>query len=270
MDMKVKYLMVILLAAGLLAGCSDDEAVDLGGGKVRTGKYTEVWTVNIEPEYVLGADWWGGYSTVHPVMEATDEAGNRTATFGMHQIEGFDFEEGYRYQLKIEAKDVLTPLEKQGIYVADASQYEFTLKEIVSKEYVGIREEGRRDLEMDVQLSRVRSTQEEDSWEYGCLVGTVVGTDEIPMLPYEILMLPYEIFAENGNWKPWLLSEVGEDGVENYYRMRIKVSITPSDTPVYRNLYRRIRLQEIVSVVEPVDNDSIIYMDRDEIEDLFI
>ncbi len=45
----------------------------------------------------------------------------------------------------------------------------------------------------------------------------------------------------------------------------MKVSITPSDKPVYGNIYRRIRLQEIVSK-EKVENINIIYMDRDEAE----
>ena len=174
----------------------------------------------------------------------------------MGQIKGFDFEEGYRYTLKIEAEDVLASYEAQGIYLADASRYEFTLKEIVSKEYVGIREEGRRDLEMDVQLAHVRSVNDYDSWEYVLLCGTVVGTDE------KIYMSPYEIY---GTQDPWLFSETTEDGTVIDYRVRMKVSITPSDRPVYGDKCRRIRLQEIVGK-EKVEGDNIIYMDRDEAE----
>ena len=246
--MKLKMATMLLLAAGLLASCGKDE------------DYAEEWTVNIEPEFVLGGDFWGGYTPVIPLMEATDDEGNCVGAFMMGQIKGFDFEEGYRYKLQIEARDVLTPLMEEGIYLADASRYEFTLLKVLSKEYVGIRQEGRRDLEMDVQMVRVRSTNEYDSWEYGLLLGTVVGTDEtIPMAMFEIFGLE----------EPWIFQEYLDDGTVNDYRVRMKVSITPSDSPVNGDIKRRIRLQEIVSK-EKVDNDSIIYMDREEVERILL
>lgn len=246
--MNTKMLLLLCLIAGLTACSSDDD------------DYTELWTVNIEPEFVLDGDYWGGYTYIHPVMEATDDAGNRTGTYSFGQIEGFDFEEGYRYKLQIEAEDVLKPYEDKHIYIADASRYKFTLKKVLSKEYVGIREEGRRDLEMDVQTMRIRSTYEADSWEYSLLVGHVVGTDEfIPMGRAEIKGL-------DNHWE--LFKEWQDDGtVTGYYKVRMRVSITPSDKPVYRDVYRRIRLQEIVSR-EEIENDSIIYKDKNEIENL--
>ena len=243
--MKLKILATILFAAGLTACSSDDD------------DYTELWTVNIEPEFVLGTDYWGGYTSVHPVMEATDDAGNRTGTYMMGQIKGFEFEEGYRYKLLIEADDLLKRYEEKGVYVVDGSRYKFTLKKVLSKEYVGIREEGRRDVEMDVQQVRVRSTNETDSWEYGLCVGQVVGTDEI------ISMAPFEIA---GLREPWIFEDWQEDGTVVAYKIRMKVSITPTDKPLLGNGFRRrIRLQEIVGK-EKMENEGIIYMERDEAE----
>ena len=255
----MKKLFAILMLAALTACSADDAVYDGDGhGTVRTGKYTEVWTVMIEPEYVLGGDFWGGYTSIYPVMEATDGAGNRTATFMMDQINGFEFEEGYRYRLQIEAEDVLAPLVEQGIYLADASRYNFTLLEVLSKEYVGIREEGRRDLEMDVQMVHVRSTNDFYSWQYSLLRGTVVGSEET------IYMAPYEIYGLD---TPRIYQEYMDDGTVNDYRVRMKVSITPSDQSVYGNIQRRIRLQEVVSK-EKVESDNIIYMNRDEAEQI--
>jgi hypothetical protein len=263
MNMKVKFLLMMLLVVAGLSACSSDDGVETTGTrvggeiqKVRTGEYTELWTVTIEPEYVLNGDFWGGYTPILPAMEAVDGQGNRTATFLMGEIKDFDFEEGYRYTLQVEAEDVLSPLQAQGIYLADASRYEFTLKEVIDKEYVGIREDGRRDVEMDVQLARVRSVNAIDSWEYVLLCGTVVGTGE------KIYMSPLEIFGLPNHW---IFQEASEDGSTTDYSVRMKVSITPSDKPVYGDIYRRIRLQEIVSK-EKVENINIIYMDRDEAE----
>ena len=238
---------MLLLAMGMLAGCNKDDA----------GNYTEVWTVNIEPEFVLNGNSWGGYTPVYPAMKALDDEGNRIGTFMMDEIKGFDFEEGYRYKLQIEAKDVVkAALEEDGVYFVDAPRYQFSLLKVLNKEYVGIRQEGRRDLEMDVQLVRVRSTNEIDSWEYGLLLGKVVGTDET------ILMHTFEIAGLD---EYWIFQEFLDDGKVNDYQVRMKVSITPSDDIVYGNLKRRIRLQEIVNK-ERIDNDSIIYMDREEVE----
>lgn len=247
----MKKTLAMLMLAAVTACSSDDDAV---------GKYTETWTVNIEPEFVLNGNFWGGYTSIWPVMEATDNAGNRTATYMMDEIKGFEFEEGYRYKLQIEAQDVLAPLEEQGIYWADASRYEFRLLKVLSKEYVGIREEGRRDVEMDVEWSRVRSKDEADSWQYALLVGTVVGTGET------IYMAPFEIAGLNDSKGASEFVESDCDPIVKY-RVRMKVSITPSDRPVYGSIQRRIRLQEIVSK-EIMDDEGIIYMERDEVERL--
>ena len=247
--MKLRLLAMMLFGAGFIA-CSSSDEID----------YVEYWTVNIEPEYVLGGDYWGGYTFCQPAMRATNDEGTFMGTFLMGQIKGFDYEEGYRYKLKIEAKDILASLEEKSIYLADVSRYDFKLKEVLKKEYVGIREEGRRDLEMDVQLVHIRSVNDNESWGYSVLSGTVVGTEET------IFMNIFEIYGLDD---PTLLFHGPEyAGSGSSYRVRMKVSITPSDTPVYDVVCRRIRLQEIVSKQE-VENDSIIYMNRDEAERIF-
>ena len=247
--MKLRLLAMMLFGAGFIA-CSSSDEID----------YVEYWTVNIEPEYVLGGDYWGGYTFCQPAMRATNDEGTFMGTFLMGQIKGFDYEEGYRYKLKIEAKDILASLEDKSIYLADVSRYDFKLKEVLKKEYVGIREEGRRDLEMDVQLVHIRSVNDNESWGYSVLSGTVVGTEET------IFMNIFEIYGLDD---PTLLFHGPEyAGSGSSYRVRMKVSITPSDTPVYDVVCRRIRLQEIVSK-EEVESDSIIYMNRDEAERIF-
>ena len=247
--MKLRLLAMMLFGAGFIA-CSSSDEID----------YVEYWTVNIEPEYVLGGDYWGGYTFCQPAMRATNDEGTFMGTFLMGQIRGFDYEEGYRYKLKIEAKDILASLEDKSIYLADVSRYDFKLKEVLKKEYVGIRKEGRRDLEMDVQLVHIRSVNDNESWGYSVLSGTVVGTEET------IFMNIFEIYGLDN---PTLLFHGPEyAGSGSSYRVRMKVSITPSDTPVYDVVCRRIRLQEIVSK-EEVESDSIIYMNRDDAERIF-
>ena len=113
---------------------------------------------------------------------------------------------------------------------------------------------------MDVQLVHIRSVNDNESWGYSVLSGTVVGTEET------IFMNIFEIYGLDD---PTLLFHGPEyAGSGSSYRVRMKVSITPSDTPVYDVVCRRIRLQEIVSK-EEVESDSIIYMNRDEAERIF-
>ena len=236
--MKEKLFAAMLMVA-VLTACSNDE-----------DSYTEYWNVTIEPEYVLSGSGWGAYTPVFPHMEARDENGKLIGHFGMDEIKGFTYEEGYRYQLRLKVTD---SFKKTGQYIADASQYDFKLAGIISKEYVGIREEGRREVEMDVELARIRSTHPEDSWEYTRLIGKVVGSDEIvEMLSSEIFGFSYDEFFKFQE----------QDGQGNIipYRIRMKVSITPSDEPVFRNVNRRIRLIEVVGR-EPVEQEVIIYKD---------
>jgi hypothetical protein len=148
---------------------------------------------------------------------------------------------------------VVDQFKKTGQYLADASQYEFYLNKIISKEYVGIRQEGRRDVEMDVEEVRVRSTNDYDSWEYMALLGKVIGTDETFLLhPFEIYGLTYVDFQ--------MLMDRDERG-SIPVRVRMKVSITPSEKPIYPNINQRIRLIEVLGK-QQLECDSIIYRDK--------
>lgn len=211
---------------------------------------TTYWTVNIEPEYVLSSPYWGGWGYVTPHMEAINERGDRSDLYALEEIRGFTFEEGYRYQLHLRVVD---QFKKTGQYLADASQYEFYLNKIISKEYVGIRQEGRRDVEMDVEEVRVRSTNDYESWEYIALLGKVVGTDETLLLhPFEIYGLTYVDFQMLRDRDEWGSIPV---------RVRMKVSITPSEKPIFPNINHRIRLIEVLGK-QQLECDSIIYRDK--------
>ena len=137
--MKQKFLIILMMAVGLVACALDDEAGTKWEPK------TETWTVTIEPEYVMGHSWWGAYSGIGVQMVGANEEGKRVGAFYLGEIKGFTFEEGYRYKLRIEA----TTTDPR---IADASAYDFKLIEVLSKEYVGIRTEGRREVTMDVQM----------------------------------------------------------------------------------------------------------------------
>ena len=91
----------MLVAATFLAACSTDGTEVDGGYIDEDGKFvpkTEVWTVTIEPEYVLNHSYWGAYTGPGIQMEAIDLTGKTVGTFFLDEIQGFKFEEGYRYE----------------------------------------------------------------------------------------------------------------------------------------------------------------------------
>lgn len=232
----------IMLLVVAMAASSCDDSSDDGA--------TTYWTVTIEPEYVLSSPYWGGWGFVTPHMEAINERGDRTDLYGLEEIKGFTYEEGYRYQLQLRVVD---KFKKTGVAVYDSPQYDFFLNRIISKEYVGIRQEGRREVEMDVEEVRVRSTNDYDSWEYMALLGKVIGTDETFLLhPFEIYGLTYVDFQ--------MLMDRDERG-SIPVRVRMKVSITPSEKPIYPNINQRIRLIEVLGK-QQLECDSIIYRDK--------
>jgi hypothetical protein len=137
--MKQKFLILLTMAFGLVACALDDEP------ETKWKPKTETWTVIIEPEYVMGYSSWGAYSSIGVQMDAFNEKGERIGRFYSGEIKGFTFEEGYRYKLRIEATTT-----DPGIM--DGPAYAFQLIEVISKEYIGISKEGRREVTMDVQM----------------------------------------------------------------------------------------------------------------------
>ena len=144
----MKRLATTLIAVTFLAACSTDGTEVDGGYIDENGNFipsTEVWTVTIEPEYVIGGSYWGAYTEINPQMKAVDNNGKTSGRFFLGEIEGFKFEEGYRYVLSVEA----TTTDPR---IADCGKYTFKLGEVLSKTYVGIRTEGQREVTMDVRV----------------------------------------------------------------------------------------------------------------------
>jgi hypothetical protein len=147
----IKRFMMMLVAATFLAACSTDGTEVDGGYIDEDGKFvpkTEVWTVTIEPEYVLNHSYWGAYTGPGIQMEAIDLTGKTVGTFFLDEIQGFKFEEGYRYILSVEA----TTTDPR---IADSDKYRFKLRNVLSKTYVGIRTEGQREVTMDVRMVKM-------------------------------------------------------------------------------------------------------------------
>ena len=244
----MKRLAMTLIAVTFLAACSTDGTEVDGGYIDENGNFiptTEVWTVTIEPEYVIGGSYWGAYAGNNPQMEAVDNNGKTTGRFFLGEIEGFKFEEGYRYQLSVEAATT-------DPRIADCGKYTFKLKEVLSKTYVGIRTEGQREVTMDVRVvlmwPNLTSAQ-------GILYLSGQATDGSETLD----MGQGEIFrAETDlqNASEWLRS-LGS------HVTRMRLTITPSERPVFGSHCYRIRLKEVISR-EKLEDDSLTIAPTDE------
>ena len=89
--MKAKVILMLLLA-GMLSACSLDDDDDEWTSTMET------WEINIEPEYVMGYSYWGAYTSMGKQMEGVNDKGEQIGRFFPGEIEGFTFEEGYRYK----------------------------------------------------------------------------------------------------------------------------------------------------------------------------
>ena len=241
--MKQKFLIILVMAVGLVGCALDDEA----GAKWEPK--TETWTVTIEPEYVMGHSWWGAYSGIGVQMVGANEEGKRVGAFYLGEIKGFTFEEGYRYKLRIEATAT-----DPGIM--DASAYDFKLIEVLSKEYVGIRTEGRREVTMDVQMVLMLTADPASSRGFYFLSGkSVDGGETLDMGIKEIYGAKYDTFYESD-----------DEGRFHRYNCRMRLSITPSDEPVYVKHNYRIRLEELISRREVTEESCVVATSMDEFE----
>lgn len=242
--MKQKFLIILMMAVGLVACTLDDEAGTKWEPKAET------WTVTIEPEYVMGHSWWGAYSGIGVQMVGANEEGKRVGAFYLGEIKGFTFEEGYRYKLRIEA----TTTDPR---IADASAYDFKLIEVLSKEYVGIRTEGRREVTMDVQMVLMLTPDPASSRGFYFLSGkSVDGGETLDMGMQEIYGAKSEMFCKYG----WCTDEI------HRYICRMRLSITPSEEPVYAGHNYRIRLEELISQLEIADDSCAVATSKEEFE----
>lgn len=241
--MKQKFLILLTMAFELVACALDGEP------ETKWKPKTETWTVIIEPEYVMGYSSWGAYSSIGVQMDAFNEKGERIGRFYSDEIKGFTFEEGYRYKLRIEATTT-----DPGIM--DGPAYEFKLIEVLSKEYVGISKEGRREVTMDVQTVLMLTPDPVSSHGFYFLSGkSVDGGETLDMGMQEIYGAKYDTFYESD-----------DEGRFHRYNCRMRLSITPSDEPVYVKHNYRIRLEELISRREVTEESCVVATSMDEFE----
>lgn len=233
-----KQVMIIMVAA-ILAACSAGEGGDYFDEDGNYVPKTEVWTVNIEPEYVMNHSYWGAYTGLGIQMEATDGKGNTVGTFFLDEIKGFKFEEGNRYILSIEAKTA-------DPRIADNGKYTFKLRDVLKKTYVGFRTEGQREVTMDVRIVQMRRPDPSSSECFHYLSGQATdGSETLDMNLYEIYYTDTD------------MSQLykGLSNLNNHVA-RMRLSITPSDRPVFGSHCYRIRLKEEISRQE-LEGDSV-------------
>ena len=245
----IKRFMMMLVAATFLAACSTDGTEVDGGYIDEDGKFvpkTEVWTVTIEPEYVLNHSYWGGYTGLGIQMEAIDLTGKTVGTFFLDEIQGFKFEEGYRYILSVEA----TTTDPR---IADSGKYRFKLRNVLSKTYVGIRTEGQREVTMDVRVVMMKRPDQTSSECFHYLSGQATdGSETFDMCLNEI----YGAEADSYNAYEWLMGLSG-------HVTRMRLTITPSERPIFGSHRYRIRLKEVISRQE-LEGDSVVIAPTDE------
>ena len=212
--MKQKFLIILMMAVGLVACALDDEAGTKWEPK------TETWTVTIEPEYVMGHSWWGAYSGIGVQMVGANEEGKRVGAFYLGEIKGFTFEEGYRYKLRIEATTTDPRM-------------------------------------MDVQMVLMLTPDPASSRGFYFLSGkSVDGGETLDMGIKEIYGAKYEMFRK--------YDETAED--IHRYICRMRLSITPSEEPVYAGHNYRIRLEELISQREIADDSCAVATSKEEFE----
>lgn len=241
--MKAKMILMTLLA-GVLSACSlDDNDVE------EWKPTTETWEMNIEPEYVVDIPTWGGYSQAlwaySPRMEAYNDKGEHM-TFTLNQIEGFSYEEGFRYKLLVDASTT-------DPKIMDGPGRTFKLKKLVSMEYVGIRTEGQREVTMDVQRVIMIPPNDFSSQCYSFLCGKAIdGSEKLDMAMGELWGCDPEMFQY-----------YDESFNSHGFLCRMKLTITPADRPVFRSHQYRIRLKELISK-EELPRDSTVKAATDE------
>ena len=245
----MKRTIMTIVTASIMAACSTDGTEVDGGYIDEDGHFfpkTEVWTLTIEPEYVIGGSDWGVYTGIWPQMEAVDNNGETIERFFLSEIQGFKFEEGYRYQLSVEA----TTIDPR---IMDCGKYTFKLRDVLSKTYVGIRTEGLREVTMDVRVVMMTRPDQTSSECFHYLSGQATdGSETFDMCLNEI----YGAEADSYNAYEW---QMGLSG----HVTRMRLTITPSERPIFGSHRYRIRLKEVISRQE-LEGDSVVIAPTDE------
>lgn len=253
-EMKQKFLAIILIiGAGLFTACTvDDYEVEPDNWKPQT----EIWTVTIEPEFVIGNSCWGNYAIQVPQMEGHIENSDHTKNgekpirFCMNEISGFSFKEGYRYRLKIEATTT-------NPKIMDGPAYTFKLKEVLSTQHVGIRTEGRREVTMDLQRIMMKPIGPDPNGLLFFICGNAIdGSETLNFGLYEIYGANDEMFHQY---------DQATEGF-NFYNCRWRLSITPAECPIQGKHQYRVRMEEMISQRVIPEDSCLVFAPKEEFE----
>lgn len=239
--MKAKVILMLLLA-GMLSACSLDDDDDEWTSTMET------WEVNIEPEYVMGYSYWGAYTSMGKQMEGVNDKGEQIGRFFPGEIEGFTFEEGYRYKLLVYATST-------DPRIMDAPKYHFKLRKLLSKEYVGVRTEGRREVTMDVRRVVMLPDSLSSNGLYYLTGRNVDGDEKLDMIIEEIIGANYDMFIK-----------YDEADIIHKYACRMRLSITPSEHYFCGKHRFRVRLEELISQQEAPEDSVVVAATYDEFE----
>lgn len=253
-EMKQKILAIILmLGAGLFTACTFD---DFESEPSTWEPQTEIWTVTIEPEFVIGNSGWGQYAIQVPQMEGHIENSNgqknaeQPVRFCIDEIRGFSFKEGCRYRLKIEATTT-NPM------IMDSPAYTFKLKEVLSTQYVGIRTEGRREVIMDLQRIQMKPIGPDPNGLLFFISGKAIDGNET--LNFGL----YEIYGANDEMFYQYDLAIKD---YNFYNCRWRLSITPAECRIQGKHQYRVRMEEMISQRVIPEDSCLIFAPKEEFE----
>jgi hypothetical protein len=106
-----------VIAAATIAGCK------------KNANDTRIVTLSIASTIEYGAPVWPTTNQTYfgvPYMQVTEEETGEAYLLSVSQIEGFDFEEGYAYRIKVSIAPIPHP-------PADGHSLSYTLIKIISK-----------------------------------------------------------------------------------------------------------------------------------------
>lgn len=130
-DNDMKRLLVlcgVMLCAFSFVACDNDDDEYIGE------PYDA--TLTIQPECGIEGIAASSYF-VQPCIYATNDKGDTVNVFSLREINGFDYEEGNKYVVRIHA----TPNKKEAVW-GDAPAYQYSLTKVISKTFVGINTTG--------------------------------------------------------------------------------------------------------------------------------
>lgn len=224
--MKKHYFLIMLslsLVFFLSTSCNKDEEIE-AYGEIYKVKSTRTLTLSIEPEYylngvVLRDDYLIPVYKGHNINGEKDEV----LFFTKNEISGFEYEESYNYTIEVKQYNIIDP-------PMDASSAIYKLKQIISKDYVGINKKGEQIITLEIPATPI--------------------SIQHPWYKEKYLINVYPaLVKETGETINLIEGEVFGLTQSPYTTYKVKVSRTPtadSVSPFNLNPYR-FRLIEILS-----------------------